>query len=167
RVWWQNLEGSRTSVDRRSHIFISSKIRRTPKVKITPDRKAYFVRGRPQKPAVIKRLQGTFRKDRQNPDQPKPDPLKIAPAPEWLDQYGRECWEAHVPHLLNNRLLTSLGIYMFAAVCERWSTYRRAVDDLKNGLTHMTDSNGLCSRPEVAIAKQAFNDFRQGLQEFG
>jgi len=116
---------------------------------------------------VIKRLQGTFRKDRENPDQPKPDPLKIAPAPEWLDQYGRECWEAHVPHLLNNRLLTSLGIYMFAAVCERWSTYRRAVDDLKTGLTHMTDSNGLCSRPEVAIAKQAFNDFRQGLQEFG
>jgi P27 family predicted phage terminase small subunit len=116
---------------------------------------------------VIKRLQGTFRKDRQNPNEPKLEPLEVAPAPEWLDEYGRQCWEAHVPQLLNNRLLTSLGLFLFAAVCERWSTYRRATDELKTTLTHQTDSNGTCSKPQVAIAKQAFADFRQGLQEFG
>ena len=125
------------------------------------------MKGRPRKPAIIKQLHGTYRADRENANQPQPDPLKTAPVPEWLDDYGRECWSAHVPHLLKNRLLTPLGTFLFAAVCERWSTYRHAIDELKIGLTHETESNGTCSRPQVAIAKAAFNDFRQGLQEFG
>ncbi|SRR6266542_2374619 len=125
------------------------------------------MRGRPRKPAVIKQLHGTFRRDRENRNEPQPEPLKIAPAPEWLDEYGRQCWEAHIPALLKNRLLTPLGLYLFAAVCERWSTFRRATDESKTGLTHETDSNGLCARPEIGIAKAAFNDFLKGLQEFG
>jgi P27 family predicted phage terminase small subunit len=125
------------------------------------------VKGRPRTPAVIKQLRGTIRKDRTNPDEPQPKPLETAEVPAWLDDYGRECWNAHVPHLLKNRLLTPLGTFLFAAVCERWSTFRRAVDEQRSGPTHETESNGTCAKPQVAIAKAAYNDFLKGLQEFG
>lgn len=125
------------------------------------------MKGRPKKPAVIKQLHGTFRADRANPHEARPEPLKTVEPPEWLDDYGRECWNAHVPALMRHRLLTPLGVQFFAMACERWSTYRRAVDELKSSLTHTTEANGHCSRPEVAIAKSAFDDFRKAILEFG
>src|SRR5688572_3305386 len=125
------------------------------------------MRGRPRKPTPAKILQGTFRKDRENPDEPKPDLVKNLNAPTWLDQYGRECWDHYVPKLIKTGILTSIDVFLFAAVCERWSTFRRAADELQKGLTHYSESNGNCAKPEAAIAKVAYADFKQGLEQFG
>ena len=125
------------------------------------------MRGRPRKPTAAKMLHGTFSKDRANPNEPQPDAPEKLEAPAWLNEYGRECWDAHVPTLAKLRLLTSLDLFLFSAVCERWSIYRRAVDDLKDGLTHTTEANGECGKPQVSIAKAAFESFRQGLEQFG
>lgn len=118
-------------------------------------------------PTRSKIIQGTFRKDRSNFDEPQPEPPQELEAPKWLDQYGRECWDGHVPELVKTGVLTSVDMFLFAAVCERWSTYRRAVDETKTNLTHQTKSNGECSKPEISIAKAMFDQFRQGLAEFG
>ena len=125
------------------------------------------MRGRPRKPTAAKLIQGTFRKDRANPDEPKPEVPKELEAPAWLDEYGRECWAAHVPVLLKLGVLSCVDVFYFGAICERWSTYRRALDDLKDNLTHETEANGECAKPQVAIAKAAFDSFRQGLEQFG
>lgn len=118
-------------------------------------------------PTATKLLQGTFRKDRQNRDEPKPEPPEELAAPAWLDEYGAECWNKYVPRLVKTGILTSLDMFLFAGVCERWSTYRRAVEETKGGLTHLTEANGECSKPQIAIAKAAFDQFRQGMAEFG
>jgi P27 family predicted phage terminase small subunit len=118
-------------------------------------------------PTASKILRGTFRKDRVNLDEPQPEPPNELEAPAWLDDYGRECWDAHVPQLVKISVLTSLDMFLFAAICERWSVYRRATDKLKPEFTHQTESNGECAKPQVAIAKTAFDSFRQGLAEFG
>jgi P27 family predicted phage terminase small subunit len=118
-------------------------------------------------PTASKILSGTFRRDRVNLDEPPPEPPKDLAAPAWLDDYGRECWDAHVPQLVKISVLTSLDMFLFAAICERWSVYRRAIDELKTDFTHQTESNGECAKPQIAIAKTAFDSFRQGLAEFG
>jgi P27 family predicted phage terminase small subunit len=125
------------------------------------------VKGRPRTPTPAKILHGTFRRDRANRNEPQPEAPKELKAHEWLDNYGRDCWGAHVPELVRLGVLTSLDVLLFAGVCERWSTYRRAVDDSKKTLTHRTKANGTCSKPQVAIAKAAFDSFRQGLEQFG
>lgn len=125
------------------------------------------MRGRRRKPTQAKILHGTFRQDRANLNEPRPEPLKDLEPPAWLDGYAQECWKAHVPWLLKLGVITSIDVSLFAAVCERWSTYRRACDDLKDGLTHTTTANGECAKPQVAIAKAAFDSFKSGLQEFG
>jgi P27 family predicted phage terminase small subunit len=125
------------------------------------------MRGRPRKPTPAKILSGTFRKDRENPDEPKPEPPEELKAPEWLDEYGRECWDKYVPRLVKTGILTSIDMLLFAGLCERWSTYRRAIDDTKINLTHSTESNGECAKPQVAIAKLAFDQFCRGMAEFG
>jgi P27 family predicted phage terminase small subunit len=118
-------------------------------------------------PTATKVLRGTFRKDRENPAEPKPEPPEDLKAPEWLDRYGRECWNKYVPRLVKTGILTSLDMLLFAGVCERWSTYRRAIDETKKNLTHSTESNGECAKPQVAIAKAAFDQFCRGMAEFG
>ena len=117
-------------------------------------------------PTATKILRGTFRKDR-NPNEPQPEPPEDLKAPEWLDDYAQECWNKYVPRLVAIGILTSLDVLLFSGVCERWSLYRRAIDDTKTSLTHLTESNDECSKPQGAIAKAAFDQFRQGMAEFG
>ncbi len=124
------------------------------------------MQGRPRKPTTVHKLTGTFRKDRHNENEPQPEqPEKLEP-PEWLDDFGRECWQTLTPHLLRLGLLTSVDLPLFAALCERYAMYRRAVDALTNQLTQIT-ANGECARPQVAIAKTAFDQLKSALQEFG
>jgi P27 family predicted phage terminase small subunit len=125
------------------------------------------MRGRPRKPTPLKILHSTYRKDRANPREPQPDAPKELDPPEWLDEYARQCWTAHISQLIKTRILTALDVFLFAAVCERYSTYRRAAEELKKGLTHYSESNGNCSKPEASIAKAAYDSFKQGLEQFG
>lgn len=47
-----------------------------------------------------------------------------------------------------------------------WSVHVRALAEMKE-ITQTTDANGKVAKPEVAIAKQAFNAVRSIMQEFG
>src|SRR5262245_48317066 len=125
------------------------------------------MRGRKPTATNIKVLQGTFRTDRMNPDEPTPDPPDVLNAPEWLDDYGREAWDKLVPQLVKLGLFTSLDLLFFAMICADYSVFRRATDCTKDKLTHETEANGRCALPEIAIARAAFDRVRQGLEPFG
>jgi P27 family predicted phage terminase small subunit len=111
----------------------------------------------------MKVLQGTFRNDRANPDEPKPEIPDVLNAPAWLDDYGREAWDKLVPQLVKLGLFTSLDLLFFAMICADYSVFRRATDCTKGKLTHDTGANGRCALPEIAIARAAFDRVRQGL----
>lgn len=48
--------------------------------------------GRPKKPTNLNVLQGTDRKDRENPNEVFPDPASDIQAPEWLPKEVRDKW---------------------------------------------------------------------------
>lgn len=65
------------------------------------------------------------------------------------------------------RLLGELDAILLEMAAERWSLYKRATEELKDGITVVTLANGKIAKPEVGIAKTAFDGCRAILQEFG
>lgn len=80
--------------------------------------------GRLRKPTVLRAMEGNAGKRRLNADEPTPPPAAIV-APAWLDETGREFWDAHAPWLAEHGLLTELDVPLFSAACEQHSLYRR------------------------------------------
>jgi P27 family predicted phage terminase small subunit len=120
-----------------------------------------------KKPTALKKIDGTFRKDRANRSEPKPKPAASLEPPIELDEHGRKFWDYHAPKLKEQNLLTELDTFSLAQACEWWSIHQRALADLRQGLTHTTDSNGECSKPQVSVAKQAFACVRAIMLGFG
>jgi P27 family predicted phage terminase small subunit len=119
-----------------------------------------------RKPTALKKIEGTYRKDRAS-NEPKPALADNLEPPIKLDAHGRAFWDYHAPKLHKLNLLTECDVFSLAQACEWWSVYRRAIADLNHGITHTTDANGECSKPQVAIAKQAFGCMRQIMIGFG
>jgi P27 family predicted phage terminase small subunit len=123
--------------------------------------------GRPPKPTRLKILAGNPGKRELNPDEPDPVLLQDLTAPESLDNYGKQFWTRWAPVLKRMRLLGELDAILLEMAAERWSLYKRATEELKDGITVVTLANGRVAKPEVGIAKTAFDGCRAILQEFG
>ena len=75
--------------------------------------------GRPAKPTKQKVLQGTFREDRANENEPEPmEYEKIPEAPWYLDYYAQKEWERAAPVLIEAGLLTKADLSLFQDYCE-------------------------------------------------
>lgn len=98
--------------------------------------------GQNRKPTVMKILEGTLRKDRTIPNEPKPEVVKIPPPmPEELDARGRKEWEKMTLELSKVGLLTTMDTSQLAAYCNEMGNYweseiaRRAacnIEDIKH-----------------------------------
>ncbi len=124
-------------------------------------------RGRKPKPTEFRLIEGNRGKRPLNHFEPKPVLLRDLRAPRWLDRFGKDFWNDHAPELVRLRLLSELDSALLATACERGRIYRRSSAALKRRLTQMTDANGRCALPEVAIAKSALDSVRAILAEFG
>lgn len=119
-----------------------------------------------RKSTALKKIEGTFRKDRAK-NEPKPAPADSLEPPIELDAHGRAFWNYHAARLQKLGLLTEADTYSLALVSEWWSIHQRAIEELRKELTHSTEANGECARPEVSIAKQAFANVRMIMLGFG
>jgi P27 family predicted phage terminase small subunit len=63
-------------------------------------------------------------------------------------------------------LLSELDLHLLAMAAQWWSVHVRALAEMKE-ITQTTEANGKVAKPEIAIAKQAFNAVRSIMQEFG
>lgn len=120
-----------------------------------------------KKPTALKRIDGTYRKDRANHREPKPAPAESLEPPIPLDEHALKFWDYHASRLSKLNLLTELDVYALALASEWWSIHRRAMDGLKGDLLHETESNGECCRPELAAAKQALGHLTTLMARFG
>jgi P27 family predicted phage terminase small subunit len=120
-----------------------------------------------KKPTALKKIEGTYRKDRAVHHEPTPQPADSLSPPVKLDAVGQKFWDYHAPRLAKLNLLTESDTYSLAQASEWWSVHQRALADLRSGLTHTSDANGECSKPQVAIAKQAFTCMREIMKGFG
>jgi phage terminase small subunit len=87
--------------------------------------------GRPPKPTGAKILQGTFRKGRQNLDEPQFVPLTEIPAPpRKLKAEAKREWDRVIEYVIKNNLCGAEGLSILATYC---SLHAVIVSDEKKG----------------------------------
>ena len=79
--------------------------------------------GRNMKPTVLKKLEGTYRKDRAVKNEMQGRLITILPpAPRELDKYGKRVWRQLGPVLIRSHALQDLDLFNFKLLC-MWGGY--------------------------------------------
>jgi P27 family predicted phage terminase small subunit len=88
--------------------------------------------GRNKKPTVMKVLEGTYRKDRANLNEPKIKEVKIPPAPHVkLNQWGMEEWKRLTVQLIGIGVLAETDITQLSALCYEWGEFVECGENIK------------------------------------
>ncbi len=120
-----------------------------------------------KKPTVLKVLQGTARKDRENKDEVKPN-LNIPEPPDHLSKLALIEWGRISSFLYKLGLLSDIDMASLAAYCQSFGRWSEAETELaENGLTIKTTNGNVIQNPLVGIANQAMEHMRKHLIEFG
>ncbi len=78
--------------------------------------------GRPRKPKNSKVLEGTFRKDRDNPNAPRPRP-GIPEAPDWMPPEAQREWGRVVAEMESLGIVCKLDRSDLAVYCCLWAKF--------------------------------------------
>jgi P27 family predicted phage terminase small subunit len=127
--------------------------------------------GPPRKPTGLKIVEGTFRKDRAAPNEPKPR-VTIPRPPPHLSSEARSEWRrvSHELYLLG--LLSRIDRAALAAYCECWSDWvdaskMCATVDGKDRKVMKTQAGNLVENPYFSIKKRSMELMHKFLTEFG
>ncbi len=83
-------------------------------------------KGRPRKPAAVKILQGTFRKDHEVVEnEPKPEVDGIRPCPSYIEHFGRKLWDEIVQEMVDCGIVTKLDWPVLELCCNAYDQFRR------------------------------------------
>ena len=123
-------------------------------------------RGPPPKPQALKKLQGTYRKDRDPGNAPAPPP-GVPICPKWLKGAAREEWDRVVPQLVELGWITGLDGAQLERYCDAHGNWLRARADVeKRGVT-IKGPFGPTNNPNL---KRAFDERKEAdrlAQELG
>jgi P27 family predicted phage terminase small subunit len=137
------------------------------------------------KPTALKRLQGTDRADRANPNEPTPPLVEVGTLPPvWIrDRHARAYWRELVPILTAARMLAltdTTALAILAKAYGRWRHYEDFIE--RNGETYDSKASlavpaegekkpagptMLRPRPEVAMRDKAEDRLVYLLAKFG
>ncbi|GAF74388.1 unnamed protein product, partial [marine sediment metagenome] len=111
---------------------------------------------RPKKPIEKKKLEGTFRKDREAKEPMVPTKFEGIPKPpKQLIKEGMDLWNAAVKELQNLKMLYDVDLPMLVSYCNEMGTYFKMQDIInKKGETYMDGKNPK-TRPEVYIGRNS------------
>ena len=126
--------------------------------------------GRKPKPTATKKLEGTYREDRDNLNAPEFEPFTKAPScPSYITGKARAAWQKHSSLLTEAGVLTPSDLHALEAYCVTYSQWRDAVEQLKKSMTTWGGVGGveLKASPYVAIAKDSQAAMRQWMNELG
>jgi P27 family predicted phage terminase small subunit len=123
--------------------------------------------GRKPKPTALKLIQGTYRPDRANPNEPNPRP-GIPPCPKFLQGEARKQYNKMAKKLARIGLMTELDDMALSMLCQGWSEYLEATDQVKKSGMLVKSPNGFpVVNPYLTAANQALKKVRSLLAEFG
>lgn len=127
--------------------------------------------GRPPKPTALKLLQGNPGKRPLPRNEPQPPAGAVKP-PTWLRGRARRLWRQIAPLLGEMRVLTTSDTQALGLLCDALAEYVVAREVIRqHGMTYecTTTSGGtmIRTRPEVAIAADAWRRANTMLQQFG
>jgi len=123
--------------------------------------------GRKPKPTALKVIQGTYRPDRANPNEPKPR-VVIPPCPKFLQGDARKQYRKTAKKLARIGLITELDDMALAMLCQGWAEYLEATEQVKKSGLLVKSPNGFpVLNPYLIAANQALKKVRSLLAEFG
>lgn len=110
----------------------------------------------PKLSTEVKKLKGTLRPCRENPDEPKLNP-SIPDMPEGLTLSAKAYWPLIIAHLKEMATLTNPDQYAVASLCQALGDLRDARKALyhRKGLTYTTDKGVILPWPELALIAAA------------
>jgi P27 family predicted phage terminase small subunit len=122
---------------------------------------------RPRKPTNLKIIQGTYRKSRENPNEPQPK-ICIPEPPEFLNDKALEEWHRIAPELKRLGLLSQVDCMALAGYCAAVSRLWQAEEQLKSeGLTVTNERGRRIKNPLVDVANAAAKQISMFASQFG
>ena len=123
--------------------------------------------GRKPKPTQLKVVQGTFRRDRANPSEPKPR-KQLPPCPDFLEGTARKEYFRIGRKLQRIGVLTEVDDLALIGLCQSWAEYVEATEQVrKTGMLVKSPSGYPIFNPYVVLANQALKRVKAFLTEFG
>lgn len=118
-----------------------------------------------------KRVEGTARPDRQDPEPPRSEPGRAIPnPPRWLDRYGRAKWRELVPDLASRRLLTGSALDLLETLCSAYGDFRRYEKEARPGATYQAETGAGATihrrRHEATLSLSARKEYTALAREF-
>lgn len=123
-------------------------------------------RGPPPKPTKLKKLEGTYRKDRDIGGELAPPP-GTPTIPKWLDEEAKAEWARIVPQLVELGVLTGLDGGALERYCVAHSNWVRAQLDVQKKGAVLKTPFGPQKNPNVKIALEERAAARQLAGELG
>lgn len=123
--------------------------------------------GRKPKPTKLKVLQGTFRTDRANKNEPMPDPC-IPEAPDHLSKEALIEWGRITNELKKLGLITNIDMVALAMYCQCWGRvirYEKIVAE--KGELYKTASGHIQISPAMCVLNKSMEQSHKFLTEFG
>lgn len=97
--------------------------------------------GRKPKPTRLKVIQGTYRSDRANPNEPKPR-AAIPDCPEFLKGQARKQYQQTAKKLVRIGLMTQLDDMALSMLCQGWQEYLEATEQVRKSGIRVKSPNG-------------------------
>lgn len=126
-----------------------------------------MTKGRKLKPTKLKLIQGTFRKDRANKNEPEPE-TKIPSPPDFLNADALQEWGRMSEKLYQLGMLAEIDRGIFAAYCQafgRWAEAERLIKE--KGMFLKTSNGNIIQSPIVGIANKAMKEMRDNASIMG
>jgi len=122
---------------------------------------------RPRKPTALKVVQGTNRKDRTNPNEPKPE-TNIPSCPSHLNADAKREWKRITKELAKMNLVTEFDRSALAAYCLAYGTWVEAERGIKkDGMIAVTPNGLLQQSAWLQIRNKALEQLHKYAVEFG
>lgn len=124
-------------------------------------------RGPAAKPQALKKMQGTYRPDRDGGADDALDDRKPY-CPGWLDEDARKEWRRIAGPLHEAGLLKWVDQAALAGYCQAYARWKAAEETVaKSGLLIKTTKGNVIQNPAVGIANTALRDMLRIAKEFG
>ena len=123
--------------------------------------------GRKTLPTNLKILQGTFRPERANKNEPRPD-INIPTAPDFLSKDALIEWGRISNQLSKLGLLTDMDMAALAIYCQAWGRivkYEKIVAE--KGKLYKTTNGNIQLSPAMWVVNKAYEQVYKFMSEFG
>jgi P27 family predicted phage terminase small subunit len=124
--------------------------------------------GRPRKPTALKKLAGTYRKDRHRDELEASHVAEDVEPPSFLCPEGRAKWKELCPKLAALGVLSDLDLPALAMWCGAWASYVKASRTLSAQGEVIVDRNGASRKsPWLAVQRAAIETMAGIGSQFG